>query len=723
MEAEKETGLGSYSAPKRDKTSFRKDIMSKNLGKESVSAEIEGNIFEISTGKVGKLSSGSSVCSANDSIVMANVVVVGEPDEDKDYFPLSVDFEDKWYATGKISGSRFIKREARPSELATLRSRMIDRCIRPMFPKGYMNEMQLLVTPLSLDYSIDPVVLGINASSVALLMSEAPFEGPIAAVRVGEVDGKIKFNPTEEELKSSGLNILVAGTEDAINMIEADMNELPEDKFVQIVDKAHDVIKSEIKLQKELLSKVAVKDKKYKLLLPDEKAIDEVRKYLSPKLGAAIRHEDKIKRHHILAELEDEVLEHFGDSFEEKDIRASFDKAIKEDIRKAIIEDGVRPDGRKMDEVRKLESEVGLLPRTHGSALFTRGVTQALSIVTLGSPSKAQLVESMDEDFEKYYMHHYNFPPFAVGEVGRLGANRRAIGHGFLAEKALIAVLPKHEDFPYTIRVVTEILSCNGSSSMASVCGSSLALMDAGVPIKKHVAGVAMGLITENGTLDGKYEILTDIQAAEDFAGDMDFKAAGTKDGLTAFQLDIKIKGLKIDFISNTLKKAKDARIKMLEVMTEAIAEPRKEISKYAPRLTTIKINPEKIRDIIGKGGETINKITSETGVEINIEDDGTVTVAGVNGEDSEKAVNWIESLVEEPEIGKTYDGTVKKVMDFGAFVEFLPGQEGLVHVSEISDERVENVSEVLSEGQKIKVKLFEIDKMGRKNLSIKRVK
>lgn len=697
--------------------------MSKKLGKIAVSGEIEKKIFEISTGKVGKLSSGSAVCTVGDNIVMANIVASDKPDTERDYFPLSVDFEDKWYATGKISGSRFIKREARPSELATIRSRMIDRSIRPMFPKGYMNEMQLIVTPLSLDESFDPVVMGINAASAALMMSQAPFEGPISAVRVGEVDGKVKFNPTYEELETGGLNILVVGTENAITMIEADINELPEDKFVKIIDKAHSVIKEGIDLQKELLAKVEIKEKKSPLLLPDEKAIAEIKKYLGDKLGAAIRHEDKMKRHHILSDLEDEVVEKFTEGFEEKDIKASFDKAIKEEVRRAIIEDGARPDGRKMDEVRSLESEVGLLPRAHGSGLFSRGITQALSIVTLGSPSKAQMIESMDQNFDKYYMHHYIFPPYAVGETGRLGANRRAIGHGQLAENALRAVLPKHEDFPYTIRVASEILSCNGSSSMAAVCGSSLSLMDAGVPIKKHVAGVAMGLITENGTLDGKYEILTDIQAAEDFAGDMDLKAAGTKDGLTAFQLDIKIKGLKIDFIKDALEKAKKARIEMIDVMSTAISDPRKEMSKYAPRLITIMINPEKIRDVIGKGGEMINKITAETGVEINIEDNGEVVVAGVDGDGTDRAVEWIKAITEEPEVGKTYDGTVKKVMDFGAFVEFLPGQEGLVHVSEISEERVENVSDVLKEGQKVKVKLFEIDKMGRKNLSIKRIK
>lgn len=716
------SGQTSHPVPQWEMTSFGKDNMSKNQT-ISASAEIEGNIIEISTGKIGLLSSGSALCTSGENIVMANVVVAKTPETDKDYFPLSVEFEDKWYATGRISGSRFIKREGRPSELATLRSRMIDRSIRPMFPKGYMNEMQIIISPLSLDLNIDPVVLGINAASAALMLSEAPFEGPISAVRIGEVDGKIKLNPTYQELEESQINILVAGTEDAITMIEADMNELPEEKFVQIVEKAHQAIKQSIVIQKSLLEKAEKKEKKAELLLVNKEVANEVKKFLKEKMGPAIRHEDKMARKNILADLEDEVLEYFAENFEEKDIRASFDEAIKEEVRRAILEESARPDGRKMNEVRSLSSEVGILPRTHGSAIFSRGITQILSIVTLGSPSKAQMVESMDQDFDKHYMHHYNDAPFAYGEIRRLGIGRRAIGHGFLAERALVAVLPKKEDFPYTIRVVSEILSCNGSSSMGSVCGSSLALMDAGVPIKKHVAGIAMGLITSDGTLDEKYEILTDIQAAEDFAGDMDFKAAGTTEGLTAFQLDIKIKGLKTQFISEVLKRAKEARMEIIESMSKVIPHPKEEMSKYAPRLTKLSINPEKIRTVIGKGGETINKIIAETGTEIDINDDGQIIIASVSGEGAQKAITWIKGLTDDPEIGKVYQGTVKKIMEFGAFVEFMPGQEGLVHISEIDENRVENVSDFLEEGQKVSVKLFEIDKMGRKNLSIKKTK
>jgi polyribonucleotide nucleotidyltransferase len=654
---------------------------------------------------------------------MANVVVSDHLDENKDYFPLMVDFEDKWYATGKISGSRFIKREGRPSELATLRSRMIDRPIRPMFPKGYMNEMQIIVTPLSLDETIDPVVLGINAASAALMMSGAPFEGPIGAVRIAKVDGKVITNPTYEEQEAAEADVLVVGTKDAISMIEATANELPEDEFVKIIAKAHEIIKENIALQEELISKKEVKKQEFKLQTPDAEVYEAVKKLLHGKLGASIRHEDKKARLNLIATLEDEVSTALVDEFESKPIKEAFDKIIKEDVRQAIIKDGARPDDRKMNEVRPLSAEVGLLPRTHGSAVFNRGVTQVLAITTLASPGRSLTVESMDQDTEKFFMHHYNDAPFAYGDIGRLGPGRRAIGHGYLAEKALAAIMPSHEDFPYTVRVVSEVMSCNGSSSMASVCGGSLSLADAGVPIKKHVAGIAMGLITEDGTLSGKYEILTDIQAAEDFAGDMDFKCAGTRDGICAFQLDIKIKGLTTEFITEALKRAKDARVQILEVMEGALPTARKELSKYAPRLTAIKINPDKIRTVIGKGGEMINKIIAETGAEIDINDDGTVVVSAVDGAASEAAIAWIKGLTDDPEIGKTYDGKVVKLMDFGAFVEFMPGQEGLVHVSQIADERVEKVADYLKEGQEVRVKLMEIDSQGRKNLSMKAAK
>lgn len=693
------------------------------LGTISKTANVSGREFCIQTGKLGQLSTGSAVMICGESVVMANVVVSDKVDETKDYFPLTVDFEDKWYATGKISGSRYIKREGRPSELATLRSRMIDRPIRPMFPKGYMNEMQIIVTPLSIDEEIDPVVLGLNAASCALMMTGAPFEGPIGAVRAGKVNGKIVFNPTYAEMEESTVDVLVVGTKDAITMVEAALCEVKDEEFADILEEAHAKIKDFISLQEELLSDLKIKKQEYKLQLPEASAYEAVKTFLKNKLGDAIRHQDKIVRANLIATLEDEVTEKFAEEFEEKDVRESFDKLIKEDVRKSILEEGVRPDHRKMDEIRQMSAETDLLPRTHGSALFSRGITQVLSITTLGSPGKALLVESMDQDFEKFFMHHYSDAPFSFGDIGRLGPGRRAIGHGYLAEKAILPVLPSQKDFPYVIRVVSEIMSENGSSSMGSVCGTSMSLMAAGVPTSGHVAGIAMGLITEDGTLNGKYEILTDIQAAEDFAGDMDFKSTGTRNGLTAFQLDIKIKGLTIDFFREVLKRASAARGQILDVMEAAIPEPKKELCKYAPRLTTLKINPDKIRTVIGKGGEMINKIIAETGVEIDIEDDGTVVIAAVDGKAAQEAVDWVKGLTDEPEVGKIYDGKVVKLMDFGAFVEFMPGQEGLVHISQLSDERTEKVTDVVTEGQAVKVKLMEIDSQGRKNLSMKGIK
>ena len=682
--------------------------------------DFNGTKLILETGKMGLLADGAVVAKYNDSVVLVTVVISKKVKEGQDFFPLSVEFQDKWSATGKISGSRFIKREGRPSELAVLRSRMIDRPIRPMFPKGYLNEVQVIISPLSLDMSIDPAVLALNAASAALMLTGAPFEGPLAAVRVAQVNSEFVINPTEEQSLESDLDLLVAGSEEAITMIEGSANQLPEARIAEALELAQKAIQSSIKLQKQMAKDLDVKAKEFKLNLPNEEAYKEVSTYLASRLGDSIRHKDKIERNMLIAGLEDMVQTEFLDKYEAADLTAAFDKAIKAEVRRSILEEGIRPDHRKMDEVRELFAEVSLLPRTHGSALFQRGQTQVLSIVTLASPSKAQIVDSMDQDFSKRYMHHYIDTPASYGETGRIGAGRRAIGHGFLAEKSLEAVLPSEKDFPYTIRVVSEILSCNGSSSMGSVCGSSLALMDAGVPITDSVAGIAIGLITTDGDLSKKYEILTDIQGAEDFAGDMDFKLAGSRKGVTAIQMDIKVKGLTLKFLGEVIERAKKARMQILDVMDAAIAEPKAEMSPYAPRLTTLQIDPDKIRQVIGKGGEVINKIIAETGVEIDIEDDGTVVVAAVDGEAAQKAIDWIKSIVAEPEIGKIYDGRVVKLMDFGAFVEFMPGKEGLVHVSQISNDRVEKVSDVLREGQDVKVKLLEIDSQGRNNLSMK---
>ncbi|MEI7690403.1 MAG: polyribonucleotide nucleotidyltransferase [bacterium] len=682
--------------------------------------DFSGTKMSFEIGKMGLLADGAVVARYNDSVVLATAVISKNIKEDIDYFPLTVEFQDKWSATGKISGSRFIKREGRPSELGILRSRMIDRSIRPMFPKGYMNEVQVIVSPLSLDGTIDPAVLGLNAASVALMLTGAPFEGPLGAVRIGQVDDKFVINPTVEELANSTFDILVAGTKDAITMIEGGAKEIPEEVIAQALELSFKAIQSSIKLQTEIVKDQDVTVQKYLLKLPAKEAYASVAEYLNTKLGDSIRHKDKIARNMLIAELEDMVKGEFSEKFEEADVTAAFEKIIKEEVRRSILDDGVRPDHRKFDEVRPLSSEVGILPRTHGSGLFQRGQTQVLSTTTLASPSKAQIVESMDQDFSKKFMHHYVDTPASYGETGRLGAGRRAIGHGFLAERAIEAVLPEETIFPYTIRVVSDILSCNGSSSMGSVCGASLSLMDAGVPIKAHVAGIAMGLMTIDGDLNKKHIILTDIMGAEDFAGDMDFKAAGTRNGITAIQMDIKVKGLTIEFLTEVMKRANTARMEILGVMETAIKEPRTELSKYAPRLTTLHINPEKIREVIGKGGEVINKIIADTGVEIDIEDDGTVVVAAVDSKAADEAVAIINSIIAEPEIGKIYDGKVIKIMDFGAFVEFMPGKEGLVHISQIANERVEKVTDVLKEGQEVKVKLTEIDSQGRKNLSIK---
>ncbi|RJO61557.1 polyribonucleotide nucleotidyltransferase [candidate division WS5 bacterium] len=695
---------------------------SKSLGKVVFEAKSGGKEFKFETGKLNKLASGSCIVTSGESIVMATVCVSEGVKEGIDYFPLSVDFQDKWYATGKISGSRFVKREGRGSELGILRSRMIDRSIRPMFPKGYMNEMQVIVTPLSMDYEIDPVVLGLNAASASLCLAGVPFEGPLSAARVGRVDGKLVLNPTYEEMEKSDLDILVAGTKEAITMIEGGGSEVPEDVVADALEFAHKEMQSLIATQEKLVKEIKVEERKYELQKPDEAVYEAVSKYLADKLGKATRHNDKLARDLIINELEDVVHEQFKEEFEEVDIAAAFDKVIKEEVRKQILEEGIRPDHRKMDEVRALSCEVGLLPRTHGSGLFNRGETQILSITTLGSPSKAQMIDSMDQDFNKRYIHHYVDTGASYGDIKRLGPGRRAIGHGFLAEKALEPVLPSEKDFPYTIRVVSEILSENGSSSMGSVCGSSLSLMDAGVPIKASIAGIAMGLMTQDGDLSKKHVILTDIQGAEDFAGDMDFKLAGSRTGMTAIQMDIKVKGLTHEFLIEVMKRAKAARLQILDSMDKAISEPKKEMSKYAPRLTTIQINPEKIRDVIGKGGEMINKIIAECEVEMDVDDEGTIVIASTSGENAQKAVDWIKSITAEPEVGKIYKGKVVKIMDFGAFVEFMPGKEGLVHISQIKNERVEKVTDELKEGQEVDVKLMEIDSQGRNNLSMKAV-
>jgi polyribonucleotide nucleotidyltransferase len=630
-----------------------------------------------------------------------------------------LDYEERMYAAGKISGSRFIKREGRASEHATLSARLIDRPIRPLFPKGYRHDVQAVATVLSVDLVFSPDIIGMIAVSAALAASGAPFDGPVAGVRIGMVDDKLVAFPTAEELVNSRLDLTVAGTKDAIMMVEAGANEVDEATMIEAIELGHKAMQPVIKLQQDIVAALGVKPKEYELVLPNADLLAAMQEYLKDKLGQAIRHQSHYERHDALRNLEKEVTDHFGDNYEKSEIGLVFKTVIEKEIRRSILEEGERPDNRKTTEIRPISGEVGLLPRAHGSAVFTRGSTQALSVTTLASTSYAQLIDTMEEDTTKRYMHHYNFPPYSTGEVRPMRSpGRREVGHGALAERAVEPMIPSVEDFPYTIRVVTEILSSNGSTSMASVCGSTLSLMDAGVPIKAPVAGIAMGLVIDEKS--GKQVVLSDIQGAEDFAGDMDFKVAGTDKGITALQMDIKVKGITPAIMKQALAQAKEGRDLIMQKMLAVLDKPREELSPHAPRIYKLMINPEKIKDVIGKGGETINKIIAETGVEIDIEDSGLVMIAATSGESADLAIDWIKKLTAEPEIGLIYTGKVVRIMDFGAFVEILPGRDGLVHISQLADGRVEKVTDVVQLGDIIKVKLVEVDAQGRLNLSLK---
>jgi polyribonucleotide nucleotidyltransferase len=692
----------------------------------SVSTDFCGRKLTLEVGRVGFRSSASVIARYGDTVVLGTAMV-GEKPIDRDYFPLSIDYEEKMYAAGKISGSRFIKREGRPSDDAVLIGRLIDRPIRPLWPKGYRHEAQGVATVLSMDPDFRPDMIAMIAMSTAFMLTGAPFEGPVAGVRVGTNGDGYKAFATTKELDEGKLDLVVAGREDAIMMVEASANEASEQEVVEALEFAKEQIRPAIKLQKELIKKLDVKKQKYELTLPDEAIQQEVENWLEGKLGKNLRMPYP-ERNQMVRDLREQMDEVFSKKIGEEtyaeqknDYHDAFTLSLHKDVRREIAEFDIRPDGRKFDEIRPLSSEIGILPRTHGSSLFTRGVTQALNIVTLAPLSYAQIVDTMEKEGERRYLHHYNAPGYTVGEVKRLmGPGRREIGHGYLAEKALAPVLPKEDGFPYTIRSVTEIMSQNGSTSMAAVCSSCMALMDAGVPIKAPVSGIAMGLM-----LDGERPIiLSDIADAEDFAGDMDFKVAGTKKGITALQMDMKVHGLGIDILKEALNKAKQGRSAILEHMLQTIPGPRKALSRYAPQVEAIKINPEKIRDVIGKGGETINKIIAETGAEIDIKDDGTVMIASPNKDSIDSAIQWVKNLTEEPEVGKIYqDSKVVSVLDFGAFVEILPGQEGLVHVSQMKEERVNKPSDVVKEGDKVTVKLMGIDDRGRLQLSMKEAK
>ena len=692
----------------------------------SVKTELCGRPLTIEVNRVGFRASGSVLVRYGDTVVLGSASVGTRPVV-LDYFPLSVDYEEKFYAAGKISGSRFIKREGRPSDDAVLIGRLIDRPIRPLFPKGYRQEVQVVSTVLSMDPGFRPDMIAMIAASSALMLTGTPFDGPVAGLRVGRVNGEFRAFLTPEEREESDLDLVVAGVESGITMVEAGAKEVSEEVIVDAIAWAHEMMQPAIQLQKELKEKVAPKEREYTLVLPNEGIQKEANVWVEGKFGAVIR-KAYPERNEMINEIRlayhIEMAEKHGGEEEYASLRDEYDeaftKALHEDVRKGIVEEGIRPDGRQLTEIRPLSSEVGILPRTHGSSLFTRGVTQGMNIVTLAPLSYAQLVDTMERtDDERRYMHHYNAPPYTVGETGRIGSpGRREIGHGYLAERALSAVLPTEEEFPYAIRSVTEIMSQNGSTSMAATCSSCLALMDAGVPLRRPVSGIAMGLMMDGNT---PY-VLSDIADAEDFAGDMDFKVTGTEKGVTAMQMDMKVHGLPVAVLRQAIEQSKAGRAHILEHMLSVLPQPRQTLSPYAPRIEKIKINPDKIGAVIGKGGEVINKITAETGAMIDIKDDGLITVASPDGKTIEKALNWIRSLTEEPEVGKIYTGKVVTIKDFGAFVNILPGTDGMLHISQLSDKRVEKVTDVIKEGQMVKVKLSGIDEKGRLNLTMKGV-
>ncbi len=678
--------------------------------------EVADKRLSIETGRVAEQANGAVILRQGDTVVLSTAVMAKEPREGIDWFPLTCDYEEKLYAAGKIPGA-FMRREGRPSETAILASRLTDRPLRPLFPEGFRLDVQVVSTVLSVDQENDPTILSINGASTALVISDIPFGGPVGAVRMGLLDGKIMVNPPLSRMGESELDLVVAGTADAILMVEAGAKGVTEQTVLDALEMAHEAIKGICAAQVELQQQVGREKREWVPVPYPPQMIEIVGEYLALRLDQVLYKEDKATRETYVDELRSKTVFELGERFPEhvEILGKLFDKALKDRVRQRIVEEGVRIDGRGLKDVRNITVEVGVLPRTHGSGLFTRGQTQALTIATLGSMSDQQKLDGLTAEEFKRYMHHYNFPPFSVGEARPLrGPGRREIGHGALAERALLAVIPPVEEWPYTMRLVSEILSSNGSTSMASVCGSTLALMDAGVPIKSPVAGIAMGLVTR----EGKFAVLTDIQGVEDNLGDMDFKVAGTRDGITALQMDIKIKGLTHEIFAQALEQAREARLFVLEKMLAVLPRPRSEMSAYAPRITTILINPDKIRDIIGPGGKMIRKITEETGAQIDVEDDGRVFIAAVDQEGGKRAIDWIKGLTDEVEVGKIYKGKVVRIMPFGAFVEVLPNQDGLVHISKLTDHRVERVEEVANVGDEIVVKAVEVDSQGRLNLS-----
>lgn len=686
----------------------------------SYSIELGGRTLTMEIGKIAKQANGAVLVRYGDTAVVVAATGTKTPREGVDFFPLTVDFEEKMYAVGKIPGG-FIKREGRPAETAILTSRLIDRPIRPMFPEGYHNDVQIVATAVSVDPDNAPDIPAMIGASCALSISDIPFEGPIAGVRVGMIDGQYIINPTIEQAKVSRLNLAVAGTKDAILMVEAGAKEISEDEMLDAIWFGHEEIKKLVEWQEKIMAEVGKPKMEVPVYEPPAELAAEIEAYGAEQLKAALMDANKLEREENVARIKAEIADAFMEKYPDnaKDVAYITQKLVKKIVRRTISVDKIRPDGRALDEVRPVTCEVGLLARPHGSALFTRGQTQILNVLALAPLSEAQTLDGLGVELTKRYIHHYNFPPYSVGETKPLRSpGRREIGHGALAERALLPVIPSEEEFPYAIRLVSETLESNGSSSMGSVCASTLSLMDAGVPIKAPVAGVAMGLVK-----DGDYfTILTDIQGLEDALGDMDFKVAGTKNGITAIQMDIKIDGINKEIFKQALAQAKRGREHIMGIMLDCIAEPRKELSKYAPKITTIHVDPEKISKIIGPGGKTIKKIVEETGAKIDIEEDGRVYIAAVNSEEAAKAIDMINGITAEAEVGKIYTGKVTRLMAFGAFVEILPGKEGLVHISQLSTERVNKVEDVVSVGDEIVVKVTEIDQKGRINLSRKAV-
>ena len=684
---------------------------------------VGGRLLQLEIGKVCEMAGGQVMVKYGDTVVNVTATASAEPRADIDFFPLSVDYEERMYAAGKIPGG-FIKREGRPSEKAILSSRLIDRPIRPLFPKGFYNDVVVVATVMCVDPDCSPEIVGMIGSSVALSVSDIPFDGPTASVLIGMIDGEFIVNPTLAQREESDLHLVVSGTKEAIMMVEAGANEVSEDVVLEGIMFAHEEIKRIIEFIEEVVAEVGKPKREITLYKVGEEIETAVKEYAAAKMRAAIQTYDKQERLDNMDAVEKETKEHFAEIYPDnkKDIAAVLYSITKEQVRSLILDDGIRPDNRKTTEIRPIWCETGILPRTHGTGLFKRGQTQVLSVTTLGPMGDAQNIDGISEEVQKRYMHHYNFPPYSVGEArAARSPGRREIGHGALAERALIPVLPSIEDFPYAIRVVSEVLSSNGSTSMGSTCGSTLSLMDAGVPIKAPVSGIAMGLI-ERVEPDGssKIAILSDIQGMEDFLGDMDFKVAGTPKGITAIQMDIKVHGLSRQILKDALAQAHEGRMHIMEQMLDEIKEPREEMSPYAPRIISMQIDPDKIRTVIGPGGKTINRIIAETGVKIDINDEGLIYIAAPDMEAANKGVRAIEMLVKEVEVGEVYDGKVTRIMTFGAFIEILPGKEGLLHISKMAKERVDKVEDVMNIGDIVKVKVTEIDSQNRINLTRK---